>query len=279
MQNEENFNLALISHEIRTPVGTALSAVELIETIIEKHDGVYNESLKNLFAVATSNIHKTLRITYNLVDTDRIVNSNYKLQIYSQNITAVLTENLKTITAFLKHRNIKVDFICSVPDVLIADFDEVAISKILINLLSNSTKHLPKQNGRIIVRLECENKKVVLSVTDNGSGINASDMPHIFKPYWHDTGFNSKDKDSIGLGLYIVKSLVELHSGQVTCVSEPYMKTTFSVCFPQNHNNLNCSVLKSSTPQIVEEKLVEFLEIEFSDWFAKNRINVGDADD
>ncbi len=267
MVKEELFNLALLSSEIKKPIGVALSAIELMEKKIMPIGDVYDKSMKDLFDISVSNIHRALRISYNFIDADRLTSKNFHLQISPQNLTHILKRILQTLERFLHFRGIKFDFICCVPDVLIVGVDENALYRILLNLISNSIKHLPEENGKIIVKLELVNGFVEISVIDNGSGITHDKMQYIFEPYWHDESENSRDKNSIGLGLYITKALVELHMGEIKVESEPYMQTTFRLQIPQSNYKIRDNEFHSTSIITQQEKFDELMKTELADCF------------
>ncbi len=270
MIHPDNINLSAISHEITSPIGIALSAIELLEAKVSKSGEIYDSGIKDLFDIASTNIHKTLRIAYNFIDADRLKCQKYSIQIVPQNISLILNQNFKMLEKFLKFKNIKFDFICHLPDVCIADVDENVLSRIILNLISNSIKHLPRENSKIIVKAELVDGFITISVIDNGSGITKDKLPHISEEYWHDTSDNSVDKHSIGLGLYIVKNLIDLHAGYIFVNSEPFMQTVFKIQFPQKHFGAKTNVLSSTSSHGTFDNFMKEMCIEFSDCFVDN---------
>jgi CheY-like chemotaxis protein len=113
--------------------------------------------------------------------------------------------------------------------------DSTRLQQVVWNLLSNAVKFTP-QGGRIEVLLRCENERVVLQVRDNGQGIEPKVLPHIWERFRQADSSTTRAHGGLGLGLAIVRSLVEMHGGSVNASSEGKgMGATFTVELPVNH--------------------------------------------
>ncbi len=227
-------SFAVYSHEIKAPMGMALSAVEMLESKVLNEAAINDSSIKDLFNIATTNIYKSLRIANNFIDADRIMKSKLLLKVKPHNISLIIKRNIDTAKKFLTIRDATIVVESKGPRACFANVDECAVDRIFLNLISNSIKHLPSKNGKLLIKLDVESDFFVFSVTDNGSGIAKENLENIFLPYWHDTGTGTPDRDSTGLGLYIAKSLVEIQRGSISVQSEPHMQTTFTVKLPLN---------------------------------------------
>jgi signal transduction histidine kinase len=107
--------------------------------------------------------------------------------------------------------------------------DESLLSYALHNLLLNATKYSP-QGSKIWINLGIQNGEVLLQIRDEGIGISAKDQERIFEPFYR--GSNINEAGGMGLGLSIVKRVVELHQGSIKVVSELGQGTTFVLSFP-----------------------------------------------
>ncbi|NRY28793.1 signal transduction histidine kinase [Clostridium beijerinckii] len=106
--------------------------------------------------------------------------------------------------------------------------------QIITNLLSNSYKYL-KPNGKVKVELKKENETVVIKVIDNGIGIPEKDIPYIFERFYRSDLSRNKNTGGSGIGLTIIKALVEAHGGKIYLESKINEGTKFTIYFPLNH--------------------------------------------
>jgi len=128
-------------------------------------------------------------------------------------------------TPLVKEKNIELKTFCN--DDIIFFGDKVKIRQILDNLISNSIKYSPK-NAKVNIKAVREDKLIRVSVEDTGVGISEEDMSKLFNRFSRVDGL----KPSSGLGLYIVKKLVESHGGEITVRSEPGKGSIFTFTLP-----------------------------------------------
>lgn len=112
--------------------------------------------------------------------------------------------------------------------------DQDRIKQVLLNLTSNATKY-NKDNGRILISCECEEKVVILHVTDTGPGISEEDQAHLFERFYRIPG--SEGQDGSGLGLSVAQKIVEEHNGRITVNSELGVGTVFTIILPLTNIN------------------------------------------
>jgi signal transduction histidine kinase len=110
--------------------------------------------------------------------------------------------------------------------------DEARLTQVLSNLLSNAIKYSPA-GGRITVQGNFEPSQVTLSVKDEGSGIAAADLPHVFERFYRANSDLTKRVKGTGLGLYLAKAVVEAHNGQIQVQSSVGHGTTFTFTLPR----------------------------------------------
>lgn len=114
---------------------------------------------------------------------------------------------------------------------LVIQSDQDHIRRIVYNLLSNAVRHTP-EGGRIQVAGRLEAEAVVLQVTDTGPGMTGTQLAHLFQPYYRTEEARRSSFAGAGLGLFIVKHLVEAHAGHIRVDSQPGQGTTFTVHLP-----------------------------------------------
>jgi diguanylate cyclase len=115
--------------------------------------------------------------------------------------------------------------------------DAVRLTQILTNLLDNASKYTP-EGGQIALSVQAEGNWLVLTLSDNGIGITAETLPDIFEPFVQDAHAATFDKNGLGIGLAVVRDLVEAHGGQVQAQSEGKMQgSVFTVRLPLSARN------------------------------------------
>lgn len=214
-KKNEKYLLACISHDLKTPLQIIMAITESIQ------DNMLDK------AVGCERIIEKLDYLNNLVD-DILIQSKVdteKLQIkkqecYSQKYFEL---ELATISQMVYNSN-KIIMIGKVPNVLI-NIDKKRISQVLSNLVSNSIKYTG-DDGKINIDFELENGELIISVLDNGIGINTEDFPFIFDKYYRGKSPNTQYNGS-GLGLSIVKYIIEQHDGKIDCTTEIGKYTDF----------------------------------------------------
>jgi signal transduction histidine kinase len=137
-------------------------------------------------------------------------------------------------------------------DIPKVDADHVQLGRVLRNLVGNAVKYTPV-NGSIKTSIEVKDGKLSITVADNGYGIPADDLPYIFDRFYRVHHEMTMDDDSNGLGLSIVKSIVEQHKGMISVESEPGKGSCFTVTMPlEQHGSLD--ILNSKTNRLSEWK-------------------------
>jgi len=121
---------------------------------------------------------------------------------------------------------------CHLPEtVMVIDGDELRLEQVLQNLISNALKYSP-DGGTIQVRIAQHGSMACIAVTDQGIGIPAQDIPHLFERFYRASNTDDQHISGMGIGLYIVHELVNLHGGSVVVESTQQQGSTFTVCLP-----------------------------------------------
>lgn len=230
--------LAIVSHELRSPLTTILGWATLLRT--RSFDAV---TIQNALETIERNATIQNKIIDDLWDISRMIRGNLNINLNRVNVGNVLETAITSLQLSAENKNIKLDSKIVNRNVQILG-DVNRLHQIITNLLVNAIKFTP-HGGRVEVKLSVvpkqeekissisENGYAQIRVTDTGKGINADFLPHVFEFFRQENSGNQSSNDGVGLGLAIVYHLVELHSGMITAASPGEGKgATFTVTLP-----------------------------------------------
>jgi len=218
--------LATLSHELRTPLTAILGWCQLLT----RGKRTPAEIARGLERIESSAQAQT-RLISDLLDVSRIVSGKLRLEVQSLDIESVIVAAIEAIRPAAAAKAIDV---CSVIDPLavVVAGDASRLQQVFWNLLSNAVKFTPK-GGRIEVRLERRGGHALVSVSDDGCGIRPQDLGYIFDRFRQVDSSTTRRSGGLGLGLAIVRHLVELHGGMVRAESAgENLGATFCVSLP-----------------------------------------------
>ena len=214
--------IAALSHELRAPLQPILGWTE----VLRRH-GQFDEVTGRALEAIRRNIRQQVRLVDDLLDISRIVHRKLTLRYESFDLREQVRAAAESFEELAALRRIVL--VLDLPDDPLAIWgDGSRVQQIVANLLSNAVKFTPA-GGRIVVRVRAEGREAVLAVEDTGEGIRAEDLPLVFEMFRQ----GGSPKGGLGLGLNLVKRLVELHGGHVSVISEgPGRGTRFEVRLP-----------------------------------------------
>jgi PAS domain S-box-containing protein len=218
--------LATLSHELRTPLTPILGW-----TVMLRAGNLDQASILRGLEVIERNVRAQTQLIGDLLDVSRIITGKLRLEIRPLEIAAVVDAGVEALrsSAEAKEIQIDVDVEGGLP-VITGDPDR--LQQVVWNLVSNAVKFSPPR-GRIDVRLRHEGPCLALTVADNGKGIRADFIPYVFERFRQADSTSTRAHGGLGLGLAIVRHLVELHGGSVQAESEGEGKgATFTVRLP-----------------------------------------------
>ena len=215
--------LTMASHDLRSPLTAILTYVDLIDRMGNLNDKQrdFGENIKASVQSITDLIDDLLQLNQIEAGLDRHRERASLDQVVRHTIEALKGQ------ADVKHQLLTVNVAGNVPQVF---GDPIRLRQMLMNLVSNAIKYTP-DGGVVGVSLFEEGGEAVLVVSDTGIGIPAEDQPHIFDKFYR-VDKNKTDFQGLGLGLSIVRSIVDLHNGRVWVESQPGQGTTFTVVLP-----------------------------------------------
>jgi heavy metal sensor kinase len=222
-QEMRKFN-ADVAHELRTPL-TVMQG----ENEIALRSASLPEEVRSVLASNLEELERLTRIVNDLLVFAEAKAGAQMLVKKPINLRALLDAVVDHIRLLATDRYIEID-LCAIPEVLI-EGDELWIRRALLNLLDNAIKYSP-DGGKVQVSVQVEDDMVRLGVRDYGIGIFSADIPHIFDRLYRADPARSRGRGGTGLGLSLVKWIVEAHKGQIQVISQPEYGTIFEVSFP-----------------------------------------------
>ena len=207
-QRQDEF-LAMLAHELRNPLAPIRSAVALLARL----DAAAEPTLPVIRAVIQRQVEHMARLLDDLLDVSRITSGKVHLQRNPTPVAVFIDQAVETCRALLdaQHQSLTLELPATPVDV---DGDPMRLAQIVSNLLHNAAKYT-QEGGAIAVEARRAGETVVIRVSDNGAGISADALPHVFDLFTQDTRSLSRSQGGLGIGLTVVRSMVELHGGTV----------------------------------------------------------------
>ena len=214
-----------VSHDLRNPLAAVLGQAQLLQRRLQKA-GLTGPELQNVQSIIAS-AQRMNTLIQDLVDATRQEAGRLRLERQTVDLPGLAQDLLARQTGALETNRIHIEPRPNLPPV---SADPPRLERILVNLLSNALKYSPP-DSTVEVRFAQHNGEVVTSITDRGPAIPPEALPHLFdRSYPAQAGRNPREGE--GLGLYIVKILVEAHGGRVWVESEPEKGNTFYFTLP-----------------------------------------------
>lgn len=218
--------LATISHELRTPITSILGWSELLTM-----NTLDEATLRTGIATILSSAKTQAKLIDDVLDVSRMITGKLHLNIEPIDLENVLGAALTAIVPAANAKNIKININAQAPLIRISG-DAVRLQQVFWNLLSNALK-FTQEGGRIDIRLYARKSTMVVEVEDTGIGITPEFLPYAFDRFAQQKGESKKNHGGMGIGLSIVKQLVELHGGTVCAASDGEGRgATITVSFP-----------------------------------------------
>ncbi|MEH2369843.1 ATP-binding protein [Nostoc sp.] len=204
--------LAVLSHELRSPLNPILGWARLLQT--REFDAA---ALKKAIATIERNAQLQAQLIEDLLDVSRILQGKLNLKMLPVNLVLVIEAGLETVRLAAEAKNIQIQ------TMLDASFGQVLgdsgrLQQVIWNLLSNAVKFTP-EGGKIDIQLECVDAQAQITVSDTGKGISPEFLPYVFEYFRQADGTTTRKFGGLGLGLAIVRHLIELHGGTIQAES------------------------------------------------------------
>ncbi len=227
----KNHFLGMAAHDLRNP----LSNINAISDFLEKKNENFNEKQKRFINHIKTQSSFMLNLVNELLDVSAIESGNVQLNSTPTNIVLLIETNISLNKDQADKKDIKINFSSNVKS-LILKIDNNKIDQVITNFLTNAIKY--SNNGtEITVSLEKKNTEVLIRLADQGQGIDKEEQKSLFKPFQKTSTKSTAGEKSTGLGLYIVKRIVEAHMGKIGVESEPGKGSSFYFSLPLNEKS------------------------------------------
>ncbi|EHI99336.1 multi-sensor signal transduction histidine kinase [Clostridium sp. DL-VIII] len=251
-----------ISHELRTPINVIFSALQMFELSLRNYElESKNVNKTKYIKIMKQNCYRILRLINNLIDITKIDSGYFDINKQNVNIVSIVEDITLSVADYIENKGISLIFDTDTEEKVIA-CDPEKMERVILNLLSNAVK-FTSTGGEITVNIEDCFENICIRVKDTGRGIPKEKLNSIFERFVQVDKSLTRDHEGSGIGLSLVKSLVELHGGTISVESNVKQGTEFTIRIPcelvdepEKESLFNDSVNKS---------YVEKINIEFSD--------------
>ncbi|MGV8980502.1 ATP-binding protein [Clostridium sp.] len=256
-----------LSHELRTPLNVILSALQLLDVV--SFNSNYNDKeikFKKYSNIMKQNCYRQLRLVNNMIDITKLDAGFFELTLRNCNIVDIVESVTMSVAEYIKSKSIELIFDTDIEECILS-CDSEKIERVILNLLANSIK-FTKPGGNILVNMYNSGENIIISIKDTGIGIPNDKLNIIFDRFRQVDRSLTRKQEGSGIGLSIVRSLVELHGGKISVTSEYGKGTEFIIIFP-----LTVMPEASDICRVVEaesQERIERIHIEFSDIYSLN---------
>lgn len=251
--------LANISHELKTPLNVIYSTVQLFSMYCNRGSLDQNKnSIIKYIESMKQNSYRLSKLINNIVDSSKIEAGFFELNLSNNNISEVVETIMTSVINFTDSKGLNIIFDTDTEEKIIA-CDPEKIERIVLNLISNAIK-FSNVGDEIFVEVKDKNEFVEISVKDNGMGIEEKYLDMIFDRFKQVDKSLARNAEGTGIGLSLVKSIVELHDGSIYVESEFGKGSKFTFVLPAKRIMQENMLLSSNIRNINER-----IEVEFSD--------------
>ncbi len=215
-----------VSHELRNPLAPILTWTQLLRS-----GTLDSEKTARALDVIERNVVSQTRLIDDIVDVSRVASGKFRLDVQSVDLVPVIRAAAEFHTPASEAKEIRLCLRLGEQSAVMSG-DPERLQQVMSNLISNAIKFTPK-GGEVEVVLQRADSDIEVEVRDNGIGIEPAFLPHVFEPFRQGTSGTTRRHGGLGLGLAIVRHIVELHGGQIAAHSGgPEQGASFIVRFP-----------------------------------------------
>jgi signal transduction histidine kinase/DNA-binding response OmpR family regulator len=218
--------LAVLSHELRTPLNAVYGWARMLRS-----GQIEGEAVTRALDVIMRNANAQVQLIDDMLDVSRIITGKMRLDVRPVDLEAVVEAAVDVVRPAAEAKHIRLQAVLD-PQAVAITGDPDRLQQVVWNLLSNAVKFTPRE-GRIQVHLQRVNSHVEIVISDSGQGIAADVLPHVFERFQQGDSTSTRRQTGLGLGLALVRHLVELHGGTVEASSAGEGQgSTFTVKLP-----------------------------------------------
>ncbi|MCT4665289.1 MAG: ATP-binding protein [Flavobacteriales bacterium] len=215
--------LDTVSHELKTPI-TSIKA--LSEILIDNQEIDQETRIKFIQSIAIES-DRVAKLVNHLLDIEKLTNGREILAFQLISLSQVIKDAIQTVSHLSKKKNIAIHFMDSNTHYIKLDMDR--IHQVFVNILSNALKFCPENNGKITISIQDINNAYLLSFTDNGKGVEETELTKIFEKFYQSENQNRLKPTGSGLGLAISKQIIESHQGSIWAENNKHQGLTIFI--------------------------------------------------
>ena len=251
-----------MSHEFRTPINVILMISKLLLSYLEENIDLDKEKVINYVKNLRQNVYRILRLVNNILETSNIEEKYSSIDMDNYNIVSIVEDTILCVAKYIEHTNKSITFDTEEEDIILACKPN-DIEKIILNLISNSLK-FTEDNGNIEVdiKVNTEEEKVFVHIKNDGPSISKENAEYIFNRFSQIDENITRENEGSGIGLYLVKYLVEKHNGEIWLNTEVARGVEFIFYIPIKTTNKKDNI---KTHFMEEHSMIDKCRIEFSD--------------
>lgn len=205
--------LATLAHELRNPLAPLRNAIEIL-----KMPGIDAQTVQDSRDLMERQVQHLVRLVDDLLDVSRVMRGKIELRKEAVSLATIVSRAVETAKPLIDALDHELELSLP-PEPLVLDADPIRLAQVIGNLLTNSAKYT-EPGGRIWLSIVRDGEQAVVSVRDNGIGIAAETLPHIFSLFVQVDHAAMRSQGGLGIGLTLVQNLVEMHGGQVRAQSD-----------------------------------------------------------
>ena len=265
IENLRNEFFANISHEFKTPLNIILGTIQLLIKYNENNKicEIDEDKLNYYMSTMKQNSYRLLRLVDNLIDITEIDTGYYDVNLENKNIISIVEDIVTSVASYVEGKDISIVFDTNKEEKFIC-CDSGKIEKIILNLISNAIKYT-REDGKIEVNIDVAEDNVYIYVKDNGIGISKQKISTIFDRFVQIDKSLSRKQEGSGIGLSIVKELVEIQGGSIGVRSEEGKGTEFVITLPSKTIDYCSNKADNKKNEI---NILEKCDIELSDIYS-----------
>ncbi|MBZ9607137.1 PocR ligand-binding domain-containing protein [Clostridium estertheticum] len=255
---------ANVSHELRTPLNIILGTIQIIGMCINDEENLINrEKIINNINIEKHNCFRLLKVINNLIDLTKLDAGFYELNRVNCNIVNIVEEITLSVAEYINNNGLSLIFDTDIEEKIVA-CDLYKIERIMLNMLSNAIK-FTNPGGSIFVNISDGEEYITISIEDTGIGIPGDKVNLIFDRFRQVDKSFTRNYEGSGIGLSLVKSLVEIQGGTITVESKYGVGTKFFIKFPVKVLKHD---IREESIKAIDNSINDFeqrIKIEFSD--------------
>lgn len=199
--------LDTVAHELKTPVTSIHAASEVLQDA-DMPQALRQQFLQNIM----SDTRRLTKLINNILDLEKLSSGRETLNLQRIKLNDILNKSIQIVQPIASKNKINIQF--ENKNAITLNIDEDKMIQVFTNLLSNAIKFVPSENGMIKIDIQ-HSENTIISITDNGKGVNEEDAPYIFDKFYQSKNQHLKKPSGSGFGLAICKQIVEMHNGKI----------------------------------------------------------------